>query len=688
MKSKSWHRCMSFIGCLAMVTSVLLSPSRVAAEDSTDAAKEKNNSIDRKVLIGTNVDSFELTDFHGRTYSSNEFAKAPAVVLVFLGTQCPLAKFYATRVSELEAQYKDAGVAFIAVDPNVQDSLEMMASFARRHNLEMPFLKDPAQQLTDAVGVTRTPEAVLLDAQRKIVYRGRIDDQWGIGYLRESADSTELKNAIDAVLAAKPVDIPEVAAPGCLIGRRRASSTSNGDVTYANQISRIVANRCLQCHREGEIGPTDFSKYEDVAAWSDMMLEVIQNRRMPPWHADPTHGIHYENDRSLSQEEIDLFERWVDGGVPLGDVSQMPEPPKFVSGWTSLPREPDFVVAMSEEPVQVPAEGVIPYKHFTVKLPFTEDKWIKALQIKPGNAAVVHHVLIFDRPSGTRGGIMPHRSFLAGFVPGTRTAPFPDGMAKRLPAGSELVFQIHYTAIGTEQTDQTLLGIVFEDDPNSLTHEIQCSSVVDPFIRIPPGENNYTSTADLPKPLPECEILSVNPHMHVRGKSFRMTALYPDGSKSVLVDVPSYDFNWQTEYRLTQSMKVPAGTQVLGEATFDNSEDNLNNPDPTDWVSFGDQTWDEMMIGYFHIAVPIDPATGLAKYSVLPRDSKDENADMQEFMGFLDKNKDGKVEKVELPEHVKPYFILLDSNRDQFLTIEEIQKLGKVRGFGDSSSDF
>lgn len=645
-------------------------PVAEATTESDSRAVGNAVSAEAKVDIGTKVDPFELMDFRGRTYRSEEFDSAPAIALVFLGTECPLAKLYAIRVNELESEFKPSGVIFLAVNPNVQDSLEMMASFARRHELEIPFLKDPAQKLAASVGATRTPEVCVLDGERRLVYRGRIDDQWGIGYAREAPQRTELKDALNAVLSGQEIQVAEVSAPGCLIGRR-TPTIGDGEVTYAEHISRIVQHRCVECHRDGDIGPMDFTSYEDVAAWSDMMLEVIADRRMPPWHANPEYGD-FVNDRSLSTEEIALFEKWVEEGNPLGDPEQLPEPLSFTEGW-QLPREPDLVIPISPEPFKVPAKGVVQYQHFTYKLEFEEDKWIKAAEVKPGNRAVVHHVLVFDRPKGTQGRLMPHRSFLVGFVPGTRVSPFPDGMAKRLPAGSELVFQVHYTPIGTEQLDQSHLGLVFVDDPSELTHEVQTTSVVDFLFNIPPFEPNHPSTATLQTPLPDCELLALSPHMHLRGKSFRFTAIYPDGQRQILLDVPNYDFNWQTDYQLTERLRLPAGTQILGEATFDNSEDNLNNPDPSKWVSFGEQTWDEMMIGYFHVAIPIDPKTGRARESVLPRDTKERFPSPQQIFKQLDKNGDGVLTKDELPERIRPYFILLDTNKDGVLTIDEFR---------------
>lgn len=624
-----------------------------------------------KTAIGSKIASFELTDYQGRKWSSGELQGSKATVVVFLGTQCPLAKIYIARINQLEAEFKKSGISFIAISPNVQDSLEMMAAFARKHKLEIPFLKDPDQSLATSMGATRTPEACVIDSAGKLVYRGRIDDQYGIGYVREAPKKSELKSALSALVAGQSVAEPEVSAVGCLIGRRKPTK-SDGEITYCNQIVRILQKRCVECHREGDIGPMDLTNYDDVAAWSDMMLEVIRDNRMPPWQANPAHGK-FANDRSLSVEEKQTLEKWVANGTPLGDTSLLPEPLKFADGW-QLPQEPDVVIPVSSEPFVVPAKGAVRYQYFQQSLSFDEEKWIKAMEVKPGNRAVVHHILVFDRIKGSDGNIQGHRSFFAGYVPGTRAKPFADGMAKRLPAGSELIFQVHYTTVGTEQVDQSHIGLVFVDDPSKLTHEIQTSSVFDARFRIPPKTSDYEVKAQLDKPLPACDLLALSPHMHVRGKSYRYTALFPDGRKQVLLDVPKYDFNWQNEYRLEEKMAIPAGTQILGEAVFDNSDENLNNPDPNQWVTFGEQTWEEMMIGYFHVAVPLDRETLKAKVSVLPEATPQRRRpSAREMFGRLDRDQNGKLTKDEIPERFRPLATTLDANNDGIITEEEFK---------------
>jgi len=548
----------------------------------------------------------EKTDYQGKswTWSSIEGSKATAVV--FLGTQCPLAKQYTPRIEALHEKYKANGINFVAVDPNIQDSLADMGAHARKHQLSIPFLKDPDQSLADLLGATRTPEICLIDKLGIVRYRGRIDDQFGIGYAKEKVNSAEFVDAVDSLLADRPIPVSITSAPGCLIGRSHHKKSKNLEpsqtaITYAEHVAPILQARCVSCHHDGDIGPMDLSSYEDAAAWADMILEVTQNRTMPPWHATPDHAK-FANDRSLSERELSTLEQWVEQGVPQGDPTKAPKPIAYSNEWL-LPQAPDLVVPMSDSAYRVPSQGVINYQYFRADLKNDQDLWVKGMEIVPGARDVVHHVLVFVRAKGSRkrdlGGA---RSFLAGYVPGTRAELMLQGYAKRIPANSELIFQIHYTPNGTATEDLSKIGFLFTD-PNSVTHEVITTSAVNTGFRIPPRTKGHPVTATLPEKLPECELLSFSPHMHVCGQSFKYTIIYPGKQREVVLDIPHYDFNWQTEYRLETPIQVPSGTRIRCDATFDNSDGNLNNPDPKSWVSWGDQTFEEMMIGYFHYAV-------------------------------------------------------------------------------------
>ncbi|REK08969.1 MAG: hypothetical protein DWQ37_19080 [Planctomycetota bacterium] len=554
----------------------------------------------KSVAIGTKVDNFTLRDYHGQPYSLDEVGQGKVVVLAFLGTECPLAKLYASRLNALADKYEGKDVVFLGLDANRQDSVTEIAAFARVHEIDFPILKDLNQVVADAAGATRTPEAVVLDREGRIRYRGRIDDQYGFNaqnanYQKPEPEKNDLAEAIDAVLANKSVELAETRAPGCLIGRN-LQPVADSEVTYSNQIARIMNANCVFCHREGQIAPFTLTNYEEVAGWASMINEVVQLQRMPPWHANQEYG-HFKNDARLSDSDKELIAKWVDAGAPEGDPADLPEPPQFAEGWM-IP-EPEEVVYMRDEAFDVPATGVVDYQHFVVDPGWKEDRWIAAIEPRPGNPAIVHHILLFVLPpSGNMmGGLGSGNDFLGAYAPGLRPEPLKPGLARFVPAGSKLIFQMHYTPNGSEQKDRSYCGFVFAD-PETVKQEVRVSSAVNAVFQIPPGDSSFPVNARYIFH-EDTHLLTMMPHMHLRGKAFRYEAVYPDGSKEVLLDVPNYDFCWQTHYRLAEPKFLPRGTRMDCYAVFDNSEDNLNNPDPTKTIGFGDQTWDEMMIGFF-----------------------------------------------------------------------------------------
>ncbi len=315
-----------------------------------------------------------------------------------------------------------------------------------------------------------------------------------------------------------------------------------------------------------------------------MILEVIDKGQMPPWFANPEYG-EYKNDCRLSQEEKDTLFAWVENGSPEGDPTDLPEPPEFAEGWQI--GEPDQIV---ELPVnyEVPAEGVVEYKYFVVDPGWTEDKWIKAAEARPGNRAVVHHIIASPG---------------AGFAPGIPPTIHPDGVATFVKAGTKIRFQMHYTPNGSPQTDRSKVGFIFCDE--SEVERIAQGGLVGKWkFTIPPNDPNYKIVGEK-KIRRDMLLTAMLPHMHLRGKSFRYEADFPDGSSRILLDVPNYDFNWQLNYELVEPVLMPKGTTFRIIAHYDNSEDNLANPDPSETVRYGDQTWEEMVHG-FYSSLPVE----------------------------------------------------------------------------------
>lgn len=533
---------------------------------------------------------YKLDNNYGKQVALQDFSDSPIVVLAFLGTECPLAKLYGPKLEGMSQEFADDNVAFIGISSNKQDSLTELTAYVHRHQINFPILKDVGNRLADALGATRTPEVFVFDRDRSLRYHGRIDDQYGVGYSREKTEDSDLRNAISELLAGKEVSKPETKAIGCIIGRVKTSEPT-GEITYSRDVAPILNARCVECHRDGEIGPFTLTSYQDVLGWEDTILEVIDDNRMPPWNANPDYG-HFANDARLSADEIATLKAWVANGMPEGDPADLPPPPEFVDGW-KIP-EPDQIIQMNDEPFQVPAQGVVDYQRFIVDPGWKEDKFIFAAEARPQNRAVVHHILVFVIPPDARR--MDLRNVLVGYAPGSLPIQYDDGLALKVPAGSKLLFEMHYTPNGTEQTDMSYAGVCFMDEAQ-VKRTVQGQIAITNKFLIPPRDPNYQVQADYRSRQREL-LLAMTPHMHVRGKSFRYEAFYPDGTREILLDVPKYDFNWQLKYILQEPKELPQGTRIQCTAVYDNSEANLVNPDPDRSVGWGDQSWDEMMIGF------------------------------------------------------------------------------------------
>jgi len=633
---------------------------------------------DRPVPVGTKVQEFALRDFRGAERRLSDYGDAKVIVLAALGTECPLAKLYAPVLQELSRRYADRRVVFLGLNANAQDSVAEIGAQVDRQGLGFPILKDLGNSVVDAVGATRTPEVVVLDSDRVIRYRGRIDDRYGIGYSKESPTFSYLVDAIDSLLAGRAVETPAVDAVGCLIGRQKGPA-DGADVTYVGEVAAVLNRRCVECHRDGEIAPFPLTDYESASGWAEMIAEVVADGRMPPWHAaepgsdarshdgtalDFVEHVGYANDRRLSGEEKQVLLRWAAAGAPRGE-GNAPEPPgDTVAGW-QLPRDPDSVIPMADRPFDVPATGAVEYQYFRADPGFDEDKWVKAAEVLPGNRAVVHHVLVFARERGSRDGLGEGgRGFLAAYVPGLKAPVYPQGMAKLIPAGSELIFQVHYTPIGLEQADLTKIGFVFVD-PAEVDHVIETRNAVTRRLEIRPNEAGQRFEARDVVPYDRAKLLAMMPHMHLRGQAFRYSLDRGDG-RGTLLDVPHYDFNWQTGYQLAEPLPLQREDRIFCEAWYDNSEANLANPDPAATVRWGDQTWNEMMIGYYDVAVPLDEKA----------EASDRVGDrVRETMDRYDGNGDGELSAEEVPERLKTIHKRLDRDSDGAVTPQELRPL-------------
>ena len=390
--------------------------------------------------------------------------------------------------------------------------------------------------------------------------------------------------------------------------------------TFNKDILPILQVHCQECHRTGEIGPMPLTTYKEARPWAASIKESVLLRKMPPWFADPHYGK-FSNDRSLSPEQIAAIKTWADAGAPEGSAKDAPAPRRFVAGW-NIPT-PDVVLEMPR-PFALPATGKVDYQYIVLPTKFTEDKWVQMSETRPSDRSVVHHMVVFVRTPDSKWlrDAQPGVPFvpaetgnlqniggggseiLTVYTPGMVPDVWKSNQGKLIKAGSDLVLQVHYTPKGKATEDQTRIGLVFSKEIP--TERIRSVSVANTDFTIPPGDPDFEIKGQT-RFRNEAKLVSLFPHMHLRGKDFEYRAVYPTGETSVLLKVPNYNFNWQLAYKPEQELLMPAGTRIECTAHFDNSPNNPANPDPAASVRFGEQSWEEMMIGFMDIAVPVTP---------------------------------------------------------------------------------
>ncbi|MFI4847981.1 MAG: redoxin domain-containing protein [Gimesia chilikensis] len=656
-----FRRSITFLCALA-----LLGTSSLLAETKTKSSQDASHM-------------FRLPTAQGKVVELTAEPESKATVVCFLGAECPLARLYGPKLNEMQAAYAAQGVQFIGVNSNQQDSLEDVKQYVKRYEISFPMAKDYNNEVADRFHAVRTPEVFVLDQQLTVRYRGRIDNQYLPGISRAETTTHDLKNALDQLLAGKPIEVSETKPNGCFIGRVKQNEVTT-KLTFCKEVAGVLHRHCVECHRTGEIAPFSLTDYDEVRGWADTMLETIEDGRMPPWHASPKYG-HYANARFMPEKDKEILREWVAGGMPYGDVKDLPELPKFREGW-HLPRVPDVVYEMRKRPFVVPKEGVVEYQYFVVDPGFKEDKWITGAQVLPGNRSVVHHAIVFIRPPD--GADFRGIGWLTAYVPGQRINMLPPGRARKVPAGSKLVFQMHYTPTGSVAEDISKVGLIFGKD-EEITHEVFTLIGIDQEFEIPPHASDFPVSAKVRRIPPHAELLAIAPHMHLRGKSFRLFTKQ-DKKKEILLDVPNYDFNWQHIYELSTPMSLDKIDGLEFTVKFDNSKDNPFNPDPSEYVTWGDQTWEEMAIAFFEVAEPRKQKSQDTKPKPEKKLTKAEAKQQREaelkkeldkraaaFFKRFDKNGDGRVDVEEVPLATQRYGRIRDDNGDGVIQREELR---------------
>jgi len=560
------------------------------------AAVESQISTAPALAAGAEVMNFALPDAHGRLYELRR-THAKAVVLYFTINGCPIARQSYAKLRSLRKQFGD-DVAFWIVNADDSESAASAEKEAREHGAgSTTVLRDDAQGVTRMLGVKRTCEAIAISTKDfKTFYRGAVDDQLTEGGRKPAASANFLQRALEEFLAGKTITEPTSVVRGCLI-----TIDSPERISYAQDIAPLLERKCVECHSPGNIGQWSMSSHARVKAKSAMMQEVLLARRMPPWDADPQHGK-FSNDRSLTAAEKRLLLRWIESGAPRGEGDDRLASLKVPAQQWPL-GQPDMIISLPVEQ-KIPATGVVPYRYVDVPLDLTNAIWVGGAAIKPGNLEVAHHVIVRVKYPKEGKTSTETAEGLEGWSPGKSFTRFPPNTGKRLRPGAVVNFELHYTASGKPETDRTEIGLYLLKEKPPLRYETRMA--INQDLNIPPGEADLRTHAMMGFKR-DTMLYTFVPHMHNRGSWMKYEALYPDGRRELLLHVPRYDFNWQLEYVLAEPKRMPAGSWILCTGGFDNSALKPSNPDPTQRVHWGEQSWEEMFIGFMNVAeLPVE----------------------------------------------------------------------------------
>jgi hypothetical protein len=587
-------------------------------------------------------------------------------------------------LKEVRDEYSDRGVLFFMLDPNLQDTRAMVAAEAETFEMGIPILMDEQQFVAEELGVESTAEVFVIVPARgfEVVYHGPVDDRLAGERKRESAEHTWLRDALAAVLASEEVEVAEVAdRPGCVVDFPYADEDEHAAISYTQDVAPILIEKCVACHAPGGIAPWAMTSYDLVRGYSLMIREVIRTDRMPPYFADPHIG-EFKHDAALTPDQARTLVHWAEAGAPRGEG---PDP--LVEAVQPLPEwplgEPDLILELP--PFDIPATGVVDYQYPAIANPLDHDVWLRASTIIPGSRQGLHHVLsgyMEEMPTDGVGAQAAWHGSMGSYTPGQEAQVIPEDVGTLIPAGGAIGFQMHFTPFGRAETDVTRIGLYFYDEPPTY---IKRSDVIADFtLTIPPGEPDHLETAYME--FPRAAILyTIYPHAHYRGSSSELKIRYPDGTEEVLLSLPRYDFNWQRDYDLVEPLEIPAGSKLIARWTYDNSERNVANPDPTRLVTWGDQTFEEM--AYMRVNYRWK---GETSDNIIASDNNRGNW-AERFFGVVDDNVNGRIERAEVDRPMlaglAAAFPSLDDDGDDALDRDEFAAvsgmIGMLQGGGD-----
>ncbi|HBN15623.1 MAG: hypothetical protein CMQ46_07485 [Gammaproteobacteria bacterium] len=613
---------------------------------------------------------FTLMDQHGKAFNLHYYGQRRAVILSAhshdTGQSAEVAR-------TLQAQpWLERGVPIALINPVPDTARETLLAHAEQQNIELPILADDAGLIAHTYQLDLVGETLVIDPNRwEVKYRGP-------ALAADGSVHPELRASVAQLLEQQPGDYREVAMPNAVPLPRHAAQPATA--SYSDTIAPMLIEKCADCHRTGGIAPWAMTSHAMVQGFSPMIRETVLTRRMPPWHADPEIG-EFEHDLSLSVDEKRQLVGWIDAGSPRGEgADPLTQIPAAETEWEL--GEPDLIVDLPA--FDIPATGVLDYQFFEVKNPLDRDVWVKAVQISPGDRQVVHHAIATFGASSTLGadsdsGESLFQPQLMTFVPGNETYIYPEDTGVYVPANSSFFTQMHYTTYGRATSDQTRIGLYFADEPPE--HVLQHYSILNLELEIPAGEAEHQAEAyfELQR---DAVIYALFPHAHYRGRASEFAIRYPDGREEVVLSSPDYDFNWQRYFQFKDPIEAPAGTKIIHRTTYDNSTANLSNPDPSVDVTFGEQTWEEMLYGgvSFRYAEP-----GENDFEINVDDYM-----TSIVMGYMDTNMDGQIALTEMPEGARQSMVLpftiLDKDKSGGLDFDQFRQFMVQTGMSQNRS--
>jgi peroxiredoxin len=572
---------------------------------------------------GETVPDLRLKDLEGREWSLRAQAGKKAIVFAMLSTGCPLSNSYLEPLNDLARRRGAEGVLVAGINANPGETPAEIKSHQKEYSIGFPVLLDPDQAALRALGARVNSEVFLLDGSFTLRYRGRFDDGYSSRLRRKArVGRRDLEAALDEVLAGKQVSLAVTEALGCaIVSAQRPAAAAAPSVTFNRDVMPILQARCQECHRPGEVAPFSLLSYRDAERWGEDIAEVVRSRKMPPWKPGD-HGALLRSERQLTEEESRSLIRWCQGGMVEGDPKELPPPRSFPEGWRL--GEPDLALEIPAE-MTIGPSGKDLFRVFVLPTGLTEDRYVTAIEVRPGNKRVVHHTLQFiDTHGRARGleeaaqakeepasrqdhgpgytvamgiGFLPNEGGLGGWAPGNILRHLPEGVGYHLPAGSDVVVQIHYHRSGKLEKDRTRIGLHFAKKP--VRQQIRSIVVPGLLTVIPAGEERHLVRGAI-EVRQDADLYTITPHMHLLGKQIRARVVRPDGPPEELIAIPEWDYNWQETYFFKEPLHLTSGCRLEVEATFDNSEKNPLNPNqPPRPVRFGEQTTDEMCFVFF-----------------------------------------------------------------------------------------